>query len=53
MIEFGGCEKSQLQDACETLAAQLIQYEHPAWYEIKEEDIYQKLKEEGLQVMRF
>jgi hypothetical protein len=53
MIEFGGCEKSQLQDACETLAAQLIQYEHPTWYEIKEEDICQKLKEEGLPVIRF
>lgn len=53
MIEFGACEKSQLQDACETLAAQLIQYEHPAWYEIKEEDICQKLKEEGLPVIRF
>lgn len=53
MIEFGGCEKSQLQDACETLAARLIQYEHPAWREIEEEDIYQKLKEEGLPVMRF
>lgn len=53
MIEFGACEKSQLQDACEILAAQLIQYEHPAWYEIKEEDICQKLKEEGLPVIRF
>lgn len=53
MIEFGACEKSQLQDTCEILAAQLIQYEHPAWYEIKEEDICQKLKEEGLPVMRF
>ena len=53
MIEFGACEKSQLQDACEALAAQLIQYEYPTWYEIKEEDIYQKLKEEGLPVTRF
>ena len=53
MIEFGGCEKSQLQDAYKTLAAQLIQYEHPTWREIEEEDIYQKLKEEDLPVMRF
>lgn len=53
MIEFGACEKSQLQYTCETLAAQLIQYEHPDWYEIKEEDICQKLKEEGLPVTRF
>lgn len=53
MIEFGACEKSQLQDVCETLAAQLVQYEHPDWYEIKEEDICQKLKEEGLLVTRF
>lgn len=53
MIEFGGCEKSQLQNVCESLAAQLIQNEYPDWYEIKEEDICQKLKEEGLPVIRF
>ena len=53
MIEFGGCEKSQLQDVCESLATQLIQNEYPDWYEVEEEDIYQKLKEEGLPVMRF
>ena len=53
MIEFGGCEKSQLQDVCETLAAQLIRYEYPTRYSVEEEDIYQKLKEEGLPVMRF
>lgn len=53
MIEFGACEKSQLQDVCETLAAQLIQYEHPTWCYIEEEDICQKLKEEGLPVIIF
>lgn len=54
MIEFGGCDKIQLQEVCESLATQLVQYEHPSWREVSEEDVYEKLREEGLSdVMRF
>lgn len=54
MIEFGGCDKIQLQEVCESLATQLVQYEHSSWREVSEEDVYEKLREEGLSdVMRF
>lgn len=40
MIEFGGCDRCELEDALESLA----QYQNPGWYEIPEDEIVALLK---------
>ena len=50
MIEFGGCDRYELEDALESLAYQVLQYQNPGWYEIPEDEIVALLKNEGLLV---
>lgn len=53
MIEFGGCDRYELEDALESLAYQVLQYQNPGWYEIPEDEIVALLKNEGLLVTSF
>lgn len=53
MIEYGTCDKSELIDALEALAYQLIKYQNPNWYEISEEQVVELLQLEGLNVIRY
>lgn len=53
MIEFGGCERCELEDALESLAYQVLQYQNPGQYEIPEDEIVALLKNEGLLVTSF
>ena len=53
MIEFGGCDRCELEDALESLAYQVLQYQNPGWYEIPEVEIVDLLKNEGLLVTSF
>lgn len=53
MIEFGGCDRCELEDALESLAYQVLQYQNPGWYEIPEDEIVALLKNEGLLVTSF
>ena len=53
MIEFGGCDKGDMEDALESLAYQVLQYQNPGWYEIPEDEIVALLKNEGLLVTSF
>lgn len=41
---------SELKDALESLAYQVLQYEHPTWYSIPEEEVAGVLREEGIKV---
>lgn len=50
MIEFGGCDRCELEYALESLAYQVLQYQNPGWYEIPEDEIVALLKNEGLLV---
>ena len=47
MIEFSGCDRCELEDALESLAYQVLQYQNPGWYEIPEDEIVTLLKNEG------
>lgn len=53
MIEFGGCDRCELEDALESLTYQVLQYQNPGWYEIPEDEIVALLKNEGLLVTSF
>ncbi len=53
MIEFGGCDRCELEDALESLACQVLQYQNPGWYEIPEDEIVALLKNKGLLVTSF
>lgn len=53
MIEFGGCDRCELEDALESLVYQVLQYQNPGWYEIPEDEIVALLKNEGLLVTSF
>lgn len=53
MIEFGGCDRCELEDALKSLAYQVLQYQNPGWYEIPEDEIVALLKNEGLLVTSF
>lgn len=53
MIKFGGCDRWELEDALESLAYQVLQYQNPGWYEIPEDEIVALLKNEGLLVTSF
>lgn len=53
MIEFGGYDRCELEDALESLAYQVLQYQNPGWYEIPEDEIVALLKNEGLLVTSF
>ena len=53
MLEYGGCDKGSLVETLEALAYRILHYEHPTWYEIPEEEVYELLKSEGLLIQRF
>lgn len=53
MIEYDYCSKGKIIEALEALAYRVLHYEHPTWYEIPEEEVYELLKSEGLSIQRF
>lgn len=50
MIIYDDVVCSELTDVLESLAYQVLQYEHPTWYYIPEEEVARVLREEGLKV---
>lgn len=52
MIEFGPCDKCELEEIIDYLTYKVLKYENP-WKFINEKDIYEFLRAKGLNVQYF
>lgn len=50
MIDYKDCEKDKLIEVVESLAYKVLQYQHPEWYDVSEEEILSLLKQEDLPI---
>lgn len=50
MIDYRACEIGDFVEVVESLAYKLLQYQHPGWYEIPEEEVVSLLRQEGLPI---
>ena len=50
MLNFDNCTRAQLEEVLETLAYHIAHYEHPSWFYVDEQTIFETLKNEGLDV---
>ena len=48
MIKYEDINLYDVIDVMETLAYQVLHYQHPTWHSIPEEEVVQLLKEEGI-----